>query len=180
MTTYITTDPNSELKLQPGDYFMDLNMSKTMLTQADFEKNKEKLEAAIYDKFSTEGHLITIYGFVPEYNALDYFQNFGLSGSLDPGSASSNITSPYMQKLRIQFHIETPHVLFLVAWIIVAIGVAFGIAYGLQEAFIGIGKMGVATANIPVRMFEKALANPIPTIGIIIAVVGLYFMFRKG
>lgn len=147
---YITTDPNSEFLLVSGRrYFMDFDISS--------------IPQDIKDVLPLESMK---YKFISEMRDRGY----------DPGIVSVRV--PARDVVRITFTANSPPLLILIAIAVGIILMAAGTGAGIFVGFMGLGEAVPELANLPAKLTEAAVKNPIAVIAIIVA-IGIFIIGIK-
>lgn len=155
MPDYITTDPESLYELVPGaTYFMDFDIS-SMSPDVRAHAPLDSIAAELVYAMRQRGH--------------------------DLEDVVSRFTYPDI--VRIFFKVDNPPPLIILISIAIAIVSAAIIATAyigstIQAVFLGLVRIMAQVVNIPFKVVEKAIQNPIPVIAIMIA-VAIFILGRK-
>lgn len=132
MTTYITTDPQSEYMLEKDKmYFMDFSVAD-MPYEYKRKISMAKVSQEFIGMMSERGHYVTdVRAYAPN-DSMDMF--------------------------RVRFRANPLPLAITIGIIIVAVGLAIGLAVGIYVAFMGFGELPALPFNILKELLEKPWA----------------------
>lgn len=150
MTTYITTDPQSEIVLEHGKmYFMDFSVAD-MPYEYKRKISMSKIAQEFIGTMSERGHYVSeVHAYAPN-DSMDMF--------------------------RIRFRANPLHVYILVALAVGIVIVAVGLGAGAYTAFMGLGEL----PTLPFNILKELLQKPWAAIAIVAAVGVFFLGWKIG